>query len=441
MDKLERHPDDRSCKLCILKANMLDPVFVSEFVAWGRPDHKGKCQGHICFYCNRVFVARFKIMFKTIDELLTAMGKDKDLKQKFSQMRSFMLDKMVAATDRSLRITWDSADKADTALVHFQESISALEHPEDEALVYEDYCKIHGDPLRNGKGHTRQTVNGLDLVILPGARVYKIKRTDQMRAALTTTVDDGSLQLSETHMQDQFRDLSDAIMMPSATGVCVDSLFATPTRTMATPLPMLANASSPPSSSNEAPSRALPNTSPFGFRVGAVASPPSGGSNVGVAASACDDVQLASDAVKPRGQKKGNAAKSKPGGLPPKAADSKTGAKGRPKRDLIVTFEKFLSKFIVADEDDSFFCGKEQHQHKQWLQTLLDDVEKALASTGLDATNEAKHHTVSKQLNVILDLTKCCPHPRWLEMDVEQFNTLLFTRSTNATDDIFIYVF
>ena len=106
-----------------------------------------------------------------------------------------------------------------------------------------DYINRHGDPATNGKGHSQTRMNNQDIVIIPGDKIGKLRRSNIVQADLESTmaVDSGCLT-----GEDQLESMQEAIMQgmfsgPS-TGVSLDSLMA-PARAPSAP------ASAPPAQS------------------------------------------------------------------------------------------------------------------------------------------------------------------------------------------------
>jgi len=54
-------PDGRKCRLCSNADNSDDPTASGEYRKWGYPPKQGKTQGQFCYYCLRVFNARYSV--------------------------------------------------------------------------------------------------------------------------------------------------------------------------------------------------------------------------------------------------------------------------------------------------------------------------------------------------------------------------------------------
>ena len=65
-----------------------------------------------------------------------------------------------------------------------------LQEPEDHWTQYSDYCAAHGDPSNNGLGHKRTTLEGKDVVIIPGSKVGNIIRSHKVQHNFESTVCD-----------------------------------------------------------------------------------------------------------------------------------------------------------------------------------------------------------------------------------------------------------
>ena len=73
---------------------------------------------------------------------------------------------------------------------------------EDDWAEMNDYKEKHGDPLKNGKGHIVQpNPDGVPGVIIPNGKM-KVQTADRSMLDIDKVVDDGSLLLSPTQLED-----------------------------------------------------------------------------------------------------------------------------------------------------------------------------------------------------------------------------------------------
>ena len=71
-------PDGRDCRCCGCLDNERDYIDLQIYILWGYKALHGKNQGRMCFYCMRVFKARYAGIYK-ICELVDKIGTDKEL--------------------------------------------------------------------------------------------------------------------------------------------------------------------------------------------------------------------------------------------------------------------------------------------------------------------------------------------------------------------------
>jgi hypothetical protein len=389
-------PDGRACGLCGSKDTDQDPIGNVSFL-WGKPIRNGKNQGTYCYYCFKTYHARFRIAFPTVEFLKVDVGKNNNTKTTFFHFRGHAVRQMKEAGKAEIRINWAIADQEEKQrLLHHKETIQAVQH-EDAGMKYSDYFLVHGDPITNGKGHRRQQLNGVDTVVMPGPKVFKILHTDQFRVDLEQVVDDGSNQVGDNQLADNFRALSNAITMPQATGVSIDELFGRPAQNPSF-APPAATAAGGPAATGASVAPASASSSSYGWGFNSV--PVAAAAPVVVAA---DPKDATSPQEKPKRGKSssGKAEKS----TAKEAGSSEKKGRGRPKRDISSIATKFLEDFAACTPDASYFVGKEQHAQKKWMDTLTTDISKMVDEVSTDS-ERTKYTELSKQLNVICDLTR-----------------------------------
>jgi hypothetical protein len=271
------------------------------------------------------------------------------------------------------------------------------------------------------QGHVREMLNGMDLVRMPGQRVFEIGRRDQIRVDLVTTVDNGANRVEsgegDNQMEDGFDMLVGQSLLGSAVGAVVteNDLFGAPSSSAASSSALphvtahgpsaLPNAAS---SASTAPQDPSPSTATWGFSLRAKSA------HVHVAAD--DGAGGADDEVVdvPKGRKrakaepkaratKGVVKKDSPNKLQPTPTklDSAGFRRGRPQRDLTRVTTDFLAKFLQAEQGESYFSGKEKYQQARWIEQLLVDL-KAQKDTE-DEVKRARTIQI-KTVNIVIEV-------------------------------------
>ena len=144
-----------------------------------------------CFYCVRIYDARYKIQFKiTIGGMETFLGKSQERMSLFLHYLQEGIAFMQAQGTASARVPWIKFEQQHQQAELFINSTQevAMDEPEDNWMYFSDYTKIHGDPQTNGLGHTRTCVNKKDIVIIPGPKVGKLRRSHKIAAELKTKI-------------------------------------------------------------------------------------------------------------------------------------------------------------------------------------------------------------------------------------------------------------
>lgn len=105
-----RSRDGRLCKLCNRADSEKDDVISAELIMWAYPPSEdGKPTGMLCYFCLRVYNARYSVKYRTSDALATDMGRSEQLMKEFKAWRALLVEKMVAAGKRDCRIQWPDA--------------------------------------------------------------------------------------------------------------------------------------------------------------------------------------------------------------------------------------------------------------------------------------------------------------------------------------------
>lgn len=368
-------PDGRVCRLCPAKDSDQDLVDVNLLWKWGYPcNTDGSTQGKVCFYCVRVFNARYQYKF-SITTLQTELGSSTDTRKVFNQYLEFCKNKFVLAGTHDLKVNWEEVvviTQTDRTLVSFEE-------PDDQFWKLEKYKLLFGDPASNGKGHAKVVMNGMDGVLVPTDGPYLVKRSHQKFVDKARTIDDGSFDLGEGQADQIFGDISEQLFATRATGMSLSSLVGSA---------VLAPASASSSSGLAfvSPSKVRPNDEQdesfarFGF---GGPSPVKALVEVGVPVPAGRGVRAG------RGAGRGAGGRGGGRGVARAAAPSKSTAtvkvekvdagdaskRGRPKRDLQKIADGVMEEFQMLSETSDLYFGEEWKQQRRWLERLIGDLQ------------------------------------------------------------------
>ena len=185
----------------------------------------------ICFYCNKVFVSRFRdktiigIVVKSIEQFLKVLENDEaaDSKKEMIALRDVVWQACVDQQKYNITINKSVVDRA-RSLVHSKYNKVEIEKEPDQVWDEDYYKTIHGDWRTNGKGHVFGEIQGEKGVIVPGAPIRKIRRIEGQRASINSTVDDGKVQLTATSLEDKMKDVAQGFAIPKAVGMCLNPL-------------------------------------------------------------------------------------------------------------------------------------------------------------------------------------------------------------------------
>lgn len=90
-----------------------------------------KNRGMVCYYCNRVFTARFKAKFRSIDNIRKEFGENMETLQLFRHWRGVAVEAMMAAGSRDIIVKWGEEQEVKRLLVRNSRE-ARLEEPEME---------------------------------------------------------------------------------------------------------------------------------------------------------------------------------------------------------------------------------------------------------------------------------------------------------------------
>lgn len=183
---LVRKPDGRTCKLCGRADLSLDPLAAVRglvldsdnptsgvLLAWAYPPdpQSGKSVGHHCFYCNRLFVGKYRAKNFTLASLATHLGSDSKHHQQFLELLKKLEEYIVSQGTRECRLPWtDILERTVTV----QDTLeSRFEQPDDLYWDRDHYIKERGDPRKNG--HAETVRNGMQFVVVPGQTLFMMR--------------------------------------------------------------------------------------------------------------------------------------------------------------------------------------------------------------------------------------------------------------------------
>ena len=222
--------DGRLCRLCGLADNSADPLAealgLQEPRWWGVAPQDNKTVGTFCGYCMKVWVARYrKTKGWSLGVLAEKCGVDQNLQSQFLNFLKMLIQHIVKVKARDGRAPWQEFDKE---LVETEGCEMRLEAPTDRWMELADYRDKFGDPLSNGKNHSVLSLKGKDGVLIPGERVWKIKKADVRSVAqrqLIHTTNAAETQFGDNDIQERLADMREAMFGEIASsGVTIDNL-------------------------------------------------------------------------------------------------------------------------------------------------------------------------------------------------------------------------
>ena len=336
-------------------------------------------EGRCCYYCLRVFRAQFSHIYK-MEALVVSMGKDQNLHQQFHSSRAKVVHRVLEAGRRDVRISWrdesqsqqEDRDEGSVLKSTSDKSIEMIE-PEDTLFDPSDYLLKYGDIQSNGLGHKLVTIDGVAGVLVPGPKVWRIRRNKSMEAAIETVVDDGSCIIESDQMETKQQELMDAFMPCRGTGerLSLDFLLG--------------------SGSSSSGVKPVPVPGP-----GPKPTPAAAQVALGFSVSVQDNTRtvppLADDVPKKRGGAKAKASPKEVGARA--AGQPQTGAspsqrkgqgttpnRGRPKRDLMACCNKVATEFSELEPDSDYFFAENKESNIRYMTRLVKDIKDQIAHT------------------------------------------------------------
>ena len=161
--------DGRACPRCARKdtdhdPGSSDPLATCPFGTGARSEVTGLWRGIPCFYCLRVFEARFKKDLKSFEKFVHKCGIDKDFNDEVEALVVFLIEKCLELGGpfmMKFRIDWAAAhERIKLELQRFKKV--EIKQPDKYLMPIGHYMANpkFGNPLENGLGHRQITREG-----------------------------------------------------------------------------------------------------------------------------------------------------------------------------------------------------------------------------------------------------------------------------------------
>ena len=200
---------DIKCGLCGSKDSDPDPCFPEMYLIWAYPQKAdGTVSGDTCVYCGKTFNGFFKAKHGAITKFKEDV-KQPEVRNEFDIGRG-ICDKRVKET-RSIgtRLNGTAATaelmKAKEQVTHKRKRESMILCPEDEVWDEKTYCREHGDWRANGLGHVKGVFEGVQGILVPAKKIWKLQHRHGSEASHTRIVDDGQDQMLDGAGRPQLR--------------------------------------------------------------------------------------------------------------------------------------------------------------------------------------------------------------------------------------------
>lgn len=179
-------PDGRGCGICGQKDNSEDTcdvawmqtgqVSIIGFRKWAYPPNAaGQTVGRYCYYCIRVWSARFKAN-NSVSELKMEFVADNSKLENFIKLVNRSIEKYIEAGSRDVKCPWGELEAELSVEDNTRAQVIA---PDDHFMYLADYTAEHGDLLSNGKKHTKGFYQGRDVVWIPGNKVHTVRKMSE----------------------------------------------------------------------------------------------------------------------------------------------------------------------------------------------------------------------------------------------------------------------
>lgn len=417
-------PDGRICRLCAERDDGADPVMRSCSRRWGyvTKDSPPKNQGGHCYYCLRVFTARYQLAHKSLKAFLTHIGSDPGRRQEFLGHVETCIEQMKANGKWDCHIAWQPEQE----LSHTASDQQIWEEPDDLYYELSEYTKSFGDPHTNGLNHTvteRQNRRGVweTCVIVPQPKVYRLKRRRVESADLRRVIDHSSNAIGAGQLEANWSALAANIgeALPQATGATLDSLLSLAPKAAAVTGPQLVETGAPPAPSAADEDDELLQSLSLAPAFPALSCRPVGGGRGAAIAGprACGPSLAVTPARAPRptapssrsackrpvvGSDEGRAASSTADSPAEKAQKN---SRGRPKEDANSRSSRILADFMKADESCTQWFGDRWKSQDRMLNRLVAEVKDMMRSEE-DEEMFRSWEATTKKLHAILQVCR-----------------------------------
>ena len=366
-------PDGRKCIFCHCTDDSQDHVTASTPMKWGMPPRDGKNDGRVCYYCRRVWRAKWKSRH-TLDAFAGVIGQDESIHSEFVQLQKFAIQKMKDAGNHDVRITAKEFGAEESVLtLHNKRKVEVAQDP-DEVVPIADYKAEYGNPATNGTGHKCIQWQGELCVVIPAKRRWKVHRSQVMEAALSQTTDNGDFVLTANQLEEQLEIMGDSLLPFEATGMSLDALVG-----------------------HKQSSSASNCDGPHGG--GGLAASLGASASFGIGGFKFHEVSKVTDASAPVARRKSGGGAPSPSpkentkaaakaakATPPKERNTKGGnvgegstrKGGRPKRDVTSHVQETIEAFTNAKQDCPKHFGNASKVHRRWCERLLKDCRASL---------------------------------------------------------------
>ena len=336
-----------------------------------------KNEGMYCWYCVKIHAARYKVQHR-----LTIVGMEGWLGEKAVRMENFKfllkkgIEWMQQWGTNGQRVPWNKFEKdySQQVLTMRNRQECSLDMPEDNWMYYEDYKARHGEPGSNGLGHTRSTVQGHNIVVIPGVGIGKLRRSHKVQVDLTGVVADSDTAITgEGELESMQAALQASMFSAASTGVSLDQLLGS------------SAASSTPIATPEKPAKASASSSaaeqPWFFNMmsqgPSAATAPIASPAAGPPPQAQAPEEKTPTKNKRSGGKAGQAAPSvgAPSVAVPKPPKPSLGKRGRPHADRVAQADKILAELICASCTDETYFGKGRSAQLKLMQKIHSSLQ------------------------------------------------------------------
>lgn len=414
--------DGRSCRFCGCVDTDVDPVDKAMGccrpdsmplpMAWymDKPKHGQKNEGMVCFYCYSVFAARYKHKQLGMAKVIEMMGQSQEENRAFLGRRDGCVQWCIEHGGRKERVQWADVDKK--LLTYDDEVNLTYADPEDEHWEFNLYVQEKGHPSTNNLGHKEDYVQGRHIVIVPGKKIWKVKRSRTQRMRLRQVVDSGTQNFTPHQVEEKANDLMQLMdkFMPRAEGAGGHDRFSSMLFGSGASSSSSSALTSPPRPTSAAASACagLDEGVSFGFggfgvmRLPVSAAPSTaltGGGSAGDNAQEGKSikatrakVEVAVPKVKTGSGATGAGAGGGCGGSGGGGGSAKKSVQGRPQKDLNIAVDATCKEFALTDEGVQTFDAWFGSSWKANRRTIKRNIESL--TTRVNQTDQADEYAL-----------------------------------------------